>query len=370
MKQQILFLSIILLAFGCKTKQNIQGSNIQKERVIKAEFLTEADLLTCFDEGTKDDKGGTYNCEFSGIEITEEAIVMVNDKNVESTSPAFVYVRSVDWEMVKQDPYPADFKAFRDIRKMEDMAFTLDEKYLFITSGFDRLKEDSNIWDAYNTLLVWKVGGDNFQVISAEDNDGVVSSKSLRKKFLALLDGSTHMKIEGLVVLPGNRLVFGVREMGTDFDNPIYASIFMECTFRQEGDKFFLNDDLHISYKLDPDRARTDLGMSGMEYDPSTKSIFITTSLEIDNGQTMGSYVWKLPLADYEAGKQAILLVDSEYKPLFMPHKAEGIAKMDENTFFIIHDNDRTDVPVKMPDGTITSRKRHQAVYSIVKIKE
>jgi hypothetical protein len=245
----------------------------------------------------------------------------------------------------------------------------MDKSTLFITSGFDRLKDDDNSWDRYNCLLAWNVMEDEFQMIERVDNGGVISSKNLRYKFLAMLN-STHMKIEGLSVLPNNKLVFGVRETGESYQNPTYTSTLIECSYSMDAaGKVTLADDFKIAYTLDSSSARKDLGLSSIFYDQSKQMIYMTTSYESgeEGNQELGGYIWELPLVDYLAGKKAKVIVDDKGQPFALRHKVEGITKMDDGNYFIIYDNDRTDVPIHIGNSTV-SRERNQAVYSIVKL--
>lgn len=54
------------------------------------------------------------------------------------------------------------------------MTLTPDDQYVIATTGFDRIRDDSNSWDGYNILLVWPVGQpDQVKVVAATTNEDV-----------------------------------------------------------------------------------------------------------------------------------------------------------------------------------------------------
>ncbi len=372
MKKLLLpFILLILISIGaCKIRPLPVEPPPVDINIKTASFIVKENLMKCFEEGITFDNGKIYNCELSAVEMFEGSLFFGNDKVTSSVSPMIMANSEMFYkESIMEHPFELKQSEFSAINKMEDFSLSLDKKFLLITTGFDRLKEDSSEWDEYNSLLLWNMMENKFQIVEPSERDSIVSSKSLRKKFLSLLN-SKHMKIEGLVILPQNKLIFGVREMGEDFNNPIYTATFIECTYYMEGDKMKLNDDFKISYEFQPKVGNEVLGLSSLIYDADKDAIIMTTSLESgDEGeQSLASYVWYLSMDDYIKKSNPSLIFDEEVQPLRMPHKAEGICKLSENKYFIIHDNDRTDVPVTLPNGTITSRKPHQAVYSIIQM--
>lgn len=334
-----------------------------------AEFILEEALMTCFPEGMKFDDGRDYNCEFSAAAMYEGSILLGNDKNTSAVSPMML----ANGESLKKGemnhPFELKQEEFFNIYKMEDFAFTPDKKTLFITSGFDRLKDDSNEWDLFNCLLAWNVKADEFQMVAKIDNDGIISSKELRTKFKEMLD-TKHMKIEGLMVLPGNRLVFGVRETGDHFDFPTYNTTFIECIYREERGQIFLTNSFKITYTMDTSSAREDLGLSSMYYDVEKDMIYFSTSFEggAEGQQELGGYIWSLSMTDYMAKKPAQLIRKADGSAFELRHKIEALTKMDDGNYILIYDNDRTDIPVKISENNTVSRARNECVYSIAKL--
>lgn len=370
MKHTYLILAIICLCFACKPLQLTPDPVPTPEVEEFGAFILEEALMTCFPEGTKFDDGKDYNCEFSAAAMYEGSILLGNDKNTSAVSPMML----ANGESLKKGemdhPFELKQKEFFNIYKIEDFAFTPDKKTLFITSGFDRLKDDSNEWDLYNCLLAWDVKEDKFQMVSSIDNDGVVSSKDLRAQFKKMLGNTKHMKIEGLMILPGNRIIFGVRETGNHFEDPIYTTTFIECNYRQERGRIFLTNSFKISYTMETSSAREDLGLSSLFYDTEQDAIYFSTSFEGgDEGmQELGGYIWRLPMADYIAKKPAQLIKKEDGTPLALRHKVEAITKMDDGNFIVIYDNDRTDIPVRISEAKEVSRAKNECVYSIVKL--
>ncbi len=354
-----------LLIIGCKPKQELVKE--QTETNAYASFILEEALMDCFQPGLTFEDGRPYNCEFSAVAVMGEDLIFGNDKNIEATSPMVKGDAKLLRDGKMTEPQQVRYDEFFQIRKMEDFAFTPDGEYMFITSGFDRLKTKSNEWDAYNTLLAWNVRSDKLHIVGEVQDKGVRSSKEYRYQFLDMLE-SKHMKIEGLMVLPGNKLVFGVREKGEHFERPIYTTTLIEVGYQIENDRIILDHQFRIQYIMDSSSARADLGLSSLYYDDNKKKIYITTSYEAgqEGKQELGGYIWSLDLDDYYNRGKAELIKDEKGNPFLLRHKVEGITKMKDGSYFIIYDNDRTDIPVRLENGKILSRKNHQAVYSIV----
>jgi hypothetical protein len=367
MRYTYLLLFIILCCFACKEPKYISSTPETPAR--HADFVLKEALLTCFEEGMTFDDGLPYNCEYSAVAQYEGSLIFGNDKNTSKVSPMMLANGKTLKEGNMLNPFELKQEEFFNIYKIEDFAFTMDKRTLFITSGFDRLKDDNNSWDQYNCLLTWNIMKNEFQMVNRVDNGGVISSKNLRYKFLDMLN-STHMKIEGLAILPNNKLVFGVREVGESFQNPTYTSTLIECSYSVNTDgNITLADDFKIAYTMNSSTTRNDLGLSSIFYDQIKQIIYITTSYESgeEGIQELGGYIWELPLADYIAGRRAKVVVNDKDEPFALRHKVEGITQMDDGNYFIIYDNDRTDVPIHIGNSTI-SRARNQAVYSIVKL--
>ncbi len=359
----LLILPILLLS-ACKPPLPPMDEPLKEG--IYGTYVIEAALMDCFPEGTVgEDEGSTYNCESSAVEIFTGSAIIGIDKYSPAVSPVFLANGERIMEGNMTNPFALQQEEFSAIRKIEDFALSQDQKTLFITSGFDRIKPDGS-WDAWNTLLAMDVASGEVQVVRDSGIKDNPSSKELKGIFMDLLKAG-HMKIEGLTTLPGNRLVFGVREIGESWKNPVYTSTFIECTYYEQNGKIMLKDDFRISYTMKTDSFMADLGLSSLNYDPVTNGIWATTSIELEEGEKLGSCIWFIPLSEYEKGGDAQILKTTKGEPIYMPHKAEGIAKMSNDNFLIIHDNDRTDVPIDV-DGKQVSRQRHEALYSVVRI--
>jgi len=364
MRYSFFILSIILFCLACKPQQSLVNKEAAKDY---ATFVLEEALMTCFPEGVEFDNGKPYNCEFSAVAVMGDDLVFGNDKNTSKTSNVVLGNAELLKEGKMKNPRTVDEKPLYNMRKIEDFAFTPDGEMMFLTSGFDRLKKGDNSWDAYNCLLAWDIKENNFQMIGGVEDGGIMSSKEYRYQFLKILR-SEHMKIEGLMVLPGNRLVFGVREMGEHFENPTYTSTFIECTYKKNDDEILITSPFKIKYRLDTAPARKDLGLSSMYFDNEKQMIYVTSSYEAgeEGKQELGGFIWSISLADYEEGKQATLIKDKNNQAFKLRHKVEGITKMKDGNYFIMYDNDRTDIPVRLNNGTSVSRQKNQGVYSIV----
>lgn len=365
MKQTLFLFLVITLVFACKPKQSLVKSS-----TAEGTFIVKEALMDCFPKGLEFESGENYNCEFSAVEtFGNKQLIFGNDKNINDYSPVVLAQSDDLLSQTSQMPKEVKAKEFFEIRKIEDFAYSLDEKILFICTGFDRIKSKKNQWDSYNTLLAWQVETNEFQILMESKNKGVSSSKKLRKAILEEL-GHKYMKIEGLMVLPENRLVFGVREVGKSYKNPIFTATLLECQYEVEKGKIKITTPIKMTHKINTSVARPNLGLSSLYYDKEKKKIYITTSYEEgeEGEKELGGFIWSLTLEDYFAKKTAKLIKGTDGKPLALRHKVEGITKMKNGHYFIIYDNDRTDIPVHLSDGRTVSRASHQAVYSIISL--
>ena len=105
---------------------------------------------------------------------------------------------------------------------MKTFALTPDGRYIFLSTGFDRVKPGSTDWDSYNTILYWKRGDEvHPKVLSVNGTDS--TSVSFRQKISKALispefpEGAPYFKIEGLAVT-NNTMYWGVHKMKKESD--------------------------------------------------------------------------------------------------------------------------------------------------------
>ena len=274
---------------------------------------------------------------------------------------------------------------FIEAIKYEDFTVTPDGKYVIATTGFDRVHfSGSSEWDNYNTLLFWPVGkSGKVNLVSPSMRDGVTSSVQLRKKISSILitkafpAGVPYFKIEGLAAVPGNTLLFGIRGLGTKYDNFDYSIIIVSVSYSISKDKMILSDDFKKIFDYDVSGKKADIGqspaLSSIEYDAYNHRIYLLTSYEPDDDvgakdTDLGAFLWTISMENLMANKEPdLVLLKSSSKPLHFAHKAEGIAVISDTRVFVIHDDDRALGRPKVNDVTTQfSRKANEAAFTVV----
>jgi len=339
--------SFLLYPLASSYAGNIATGKIVKEGIID-----------CFEEELKSEDNKFVYCEASGAIYTRNSIIIVNDKPIPNKSPIF----TLSYPKLLVDSY-LQIDTIIKANKYEDITKTLDEKFIIATTSFDRIKTDSSEWDSYNTIVYWENSKpETAKVISATTHNNISTSISLRSKISAVLNNSPYFKIEGIAVLPNNKLLIGVREVGEKYDNYSYVVKIISVNFNIKDGEIILEDNFNLAYEFDINKHenleinKLSMGLSSLVYDKSRDAIWLLTSHE--SNDSLNGILWRLSLDDFEGKRQPLLITNFEGVPLFFKHKAEGITLVEDNKLFIIHDDDKVD----------TGKKPNQAHYTIVEI--
>ncbi len=337
-------------------------------------------LISCFTPDLKTPSGEPVSCEASAIAFTGSQLILASDKPVPGEGHSAVF--SVDYSgsgPIESPPVYFTSAPFLTAVKYEDMTITPDGKYVIATTGFDRVKSDSNEWDGYNTLLSWPVNDPAaVAVIEASSNNGISSSRGLREKISRALastefpDEVPYFKVESLAAIPGGKLLFGIRELGVRYDKFVYTFKIISVPYEIKDGEFSLGD-FSLIYDFDTDRlsaANPSAALSSIEYDRFHDRLYLLTSYEInETDEGLGGYLWTLTMADLKNGQAPRLVRTLNGDAVQFAHKPEGITVLGERLLLIIHDDDRVlgrDV-VENPE-TQFSRASHQAAYSLVSL--
>ena len=343
--------------------------------------ITLRGVFDCFEEGLQTDKGEKVSCETSAVVFVESHIIFASDKAIpgEGRSSVFSFPYAGSDQIADSRTYLTAAPLLRAI-KYEDMTLTPDGQYVIATTGFDRVRKNSNEWDGYNTLLVWPVGKpDQVKVVAATTNEGIISSVGLRDRISQALTtpefpvGVPYFKVEGIATLPDSRLLLGIRELGADYDHFDYAVKILAAPYKIVDGEMTLTDEFKLIYQFDPATEccihRT-VALSSIEYDKYNKRLYLLTSFENKKNETdecLGAYLWTLSLADLEANQAPTLVLKDANHPLLFAHKGEGVTVLGNNFVLVAHDDDRVvgRVNVTNPE-TQFSRAVNQAAYTLV----
>lgn len=368
-------LCCIALVFtdACAQKTMVPGPTVH---------ILERGLIDCFEKGVRSKKGKPLQCEASAVAYTGDRIILGSDKPIPGAFRSSVFALEYRENRLVADSLAYMTAApFVQAVKYEDFTVTPDGKYVIATTGFDRVKADSNAWDGYNTLLFWPMDKPGVvKVASPVTRDNITSSLGLRTKLSVALatksypDGMPYFKVEGLAAVPGNKLLFGIRELGAKYNDFNYAIKMVSVPYHFDNGELILGDTFSLVYDYNPrvnPLLNRRVALSSIEYDVYKDRLYLLTSFEEGNSdEAIGGYLWTLSMEAFKAGCAPKLAMRDQLTPLMFAHKAEGLAVLDETHLFVIHDDDRV-LGRKSVENPRTQFRRapHQAAYTIITIK-
>ncbi len=368
--KKIVFLVFIpaLLFTQCKTSRPAATATAAAGGTSQA-TITKEGFFDCFESGLTA-AGQPVWCEASAVLYDGNKVFLANDKDMPDQRTSVFY-----WTAKRGFPdtsKPATYlmnPVFKSGTKFEDFACTPDNRIIFLSTGFDRVKPGSTDWNKYNTIFYWQNGNENDpRVLSASHTDS--TSVFLRDKISKVLtspafpQGMPYFKIEGLAATE-DKLYFGIREEGKKFDDFAYKTKIVTVGFHISNGAIELGDDYKVLTDFNVALAQPGItehiGISSIEYDRFNNRFIILTSYE--NGEKLGAYLWTATLSELEKN-QLSPVKDASGKILSFNHKGEDIAIISKSKLLIIYDDDR----VKTTVGGQT-RQPNQAAYSVVEFR-
>jgi hypothetical protein len=309
-------------------------------------------------------------------------LVLGNDKPPKSAAEASAFSIPFDGKRLAANPERThfNFPPFSQVNKLEAMSVTPDGAFAIAMTAFDRYSEGDAALDKFDIMIAWPTAApDKAHMVAHTQREGVQSSLSLRNRLLRAIqkrygDKVAYFKVEGAALLPGNRILFGIREAGESYSVFDYRVALIEGRYRINDTHFELDESFEFDLVHDfSDLAKTvgrPIGVSSIEYDPTRKRLYLLTSFEDNKEKRLGAYLWFAPV---DAGKigAPVLLRTTDGPPFEFPHKAEGLAVLPGNRLLIIHDDDRylTRVRIDSPQGgQLRSRRSNEAPFDLLKI--
>lgn len=356
----LLFAGVFFTQCGSSRKNSLAKTSLQAT-------ITKEGFISCFENGLN--AGGTAaNCEASAIVYDGSKLLLANDKDMpDFRSAIFAYPISSNTFGTTQQPTYINNALLKKGSKYEDFARTPDSKYILLSTGFDRVRPGSNVWDNFNTILYWQAGDEAHpKVLTTKGHEGDSTSVSLRSIITAALtsdsfpNGAPYYKIEGLAAT-GNHLYFGIREEGKTYEQFRYKIKVLSVPYTIQNGIFQIGEQCTVAADININTVKPGtetIALSSIEYDPFHKRFLILTSFE--NGNQLGGYLWAATEKDLKANK-LFLARNAAGQPIRFMHKSEDLAIINKNRIIVIHDDDRAILPV---NGI--NRQPNQAAYSIV----
>ena len=207
---------------------------------LSAEIIKEG-YIECFKDSYRNSKGEIQFCEASGVVFDSKSLIIASDKVIPKKSSVFKISYPIKGKTNIEKYFSHEF--IKNSSKIEDLSISPDRKFIFATTAFDRKMKNSDKWDSYNIFLYWKTGfEDKPTVISPSKGEKPVTSIPLRKHFGKILK-TAYYKIEGLAILPKNKILFGVRSLGKSYKNFNFTIKILQVSYDLQNGNLKLKDE-------------------------------------------------------------------------------------------------------------------------------
>jgi heme-degrading monooxygenase HmoA len=352
--------------------------------------VTDEGTIDCFPVGTLNSDREILNCELSAAVFYNEKIITATDK---PTPPSSIFSLPYT-EAEGFNPEALTYiesNEFNAVRKIEDFSISADQQLVVGVTGFDRVSDARPEWNAYNSIVYWdsqkdakvKIAHPSKVKTGKEGGNAVIkSSVELRDKFAAAFKADNlpvpnYYKIEGVAIIPGNKMLFGIREMGNSYQEYDYKILIISADYIFAKSNLELTN-FRIAYEFDASAVegiQQPIGLSSLEYDRFNDRLYLLTSYELnDEGENapekLGAYLWVLSMEDFNMKNAPKLVMKSRKKPLHLAHKSEAVTVVNANTVFIANDDDRVLGNEKITDKENQFfRQANQGTYYILRIK-
>ncbi|MBN2893742.1 MAG: hypothetical protein JXL97_17870 [Bacteroidales bacterium] len=361
---KIYFLLVIAFAFSCNQNKSKVGEVIQEG------------YFECFDENLTQENGRPYTCEPSTVVFYDNQIFVANDKDFPDGNSSLFSFGFVDEITCNSRTYYKN-SLFYYIDKYESSSITPDKKFLLFSSSYSYASTDSANGEKYNTTIF--VNSQNIEKggILHISNDSAMNSIDIKEQIVSALKsdkfpkGPGYLKIEGLTVIPGNKILFGVREIGDKYSDFDYAITILSANYVVENEQIKLTGNIERVYDFIPTDTlgiSLPIGLSSIEYSPFDEQIYLVTSFEHgEDTKSIGAYLWYLSIEELNSGAKPHIVMADKETPLRFIHKIEGLTILDKNKVLVIADDDRVTGEGE-PESSFR-RKLNQAYWAVVKLK-
>jgi hypothetical protein len=326
------------------------------------------------------EKGWARTCEISGAARTRRGLVVATDKALEN-APGHSHVWRTRMPGTTT-PRLAEYTAppLLDSVKFEGLASDTAGRWCFATTSFSWfVPDDPARADAWNVLAAWREDmPGSAHVVEPTVRDGVVSSISLLPRMRAALvsprypKGPGWFKIEGLAVLPGRRLAFGIRALGDSYKSQTMVGIVIAVPYAVCKGRIRIVGPFKKIVEWDASAVvGKAAGVSGLAYDAAARRLLLLTSYEAryaSKASDLDGWAWVLPYDRLRRGGTPAVVRDGRGAPLRFRHKPEAIVKAGRNRYLVIHDDDRVH---SAPAGTGArggSRPKNEASYAYLRL--
>ncbi len=366
-KYLILLVAFLAVACNCEEKTITQKSFV-------GEIISDG-YIECFSDEVNINSDVLYTCEPSTISRFGNEIFIGNDKVFpDSLSSVFSINFDSTFECSTKEYYKNSL--FLMVHKYESSTVLLDSSFVLMSGSFSYHETHPKEGIYHNTAIFFNDLTGDGGVLNLKGGD-TLNSFALKEKLRQALvsdsfpEGPNYLKIEGLAAIPGNKLLFGVREFGNEYNDFSYTISLIEVSYSVNDNKIELNPDVKKIYEYKPSLdlgIKLPIGLSSIEYNTKDSVLYVVTSYE--NGETtkdIDSYIWYISLNDMYANKSLNLIKNAQNEPLSFGHKIESLTFTKNNDLLLVADDDR--VSGENETNPVFNRKQNQFYWCLVKIK-
>lgn len=375
MKHKFFILTLVFLStlFANSCKNNKTETIIENKEIIAE--ITNDGYFECFEDSLMKKNGKPYTCEPSTVVFCNNNLFIANDKPFPHDFSSFFSFNFSDTTNLNDYTNYTDSLFFL-VNKYEASSVTPDAQFMLFSSSYSYPASDPKNGDTYNTTIFVNPNDfSNSGVLHFKGNSGI-SSKDVKRGIKNALkcdsfpNGPDYLKLEGLAILPNNKIIFGIREFGNAYNDFQYTITFLQADYIQTNTSFVLTSDIIKIYEFTPSDTlglELPLGLSSVEYNVFDSTIYFVSSHEIGTStDSICSYIWHLSLNDLNNNLPAKIIKGTDNKPLKLVHKIEGLTILNKNSLILIADDDRiTGINENAPSFT---RKLNQSYWCKIKI--
>ena len=357
-------------------EHNTVTNSLADENDIFAKILTQ-EYTTCFQKETYYPDSRLVSCELSGVTYYKNRLFFISDQIMPGHSSLF----SVSYRI----PLNARYGTFlggdniRLARKFKDIAISPELDYMFLTTSFEENRPDNEFSFLMNNMLF-------YIPINSMDSAHIAPDKAKKKNEIYRLRdnikqalksklypfGPEYFKVDGLAVTPDSSILLGISRIGRSLKESRPVAVILKVKYYMaKNDRLIFKSDFEEIYRMDFDNYNSiekGLFISSMEYDYFNKTLYFTTAYHNGNkSRDIGGYLWRISLKDMYLHKPSQLIYVAAKVPLHFAHKPAGITVTDEETVFVICDDERISGTEQILDSRKDfNRQLNQAAYYVI----
>ena len=350
--------------------------------------IIERGYIDCFEEGLKYDNGKTVWASPSAIVYTGKELVVASDKPIPGENRSAVFsIKYRPGDCIAKAPVTFyDASLYKDTQKYESIALGPCGNTLYFSTPYGTLGSDTQVDLPYNRILAADKDCLNCpRSVGEGKHEGFAANLGwLRVQLQQLFKTEkfpnrvNYVSVEGMTFGPGNRIYFGIRQYGQDYDMHTCTIAIASIPYVMDGDYLKFIGDLKMEYWIDSSSlglVEGGIGLADLHYNKKEALFYLLTTYEkSDNGQDedVGAHLSTLSFQAMKQGYLPTIIKTPDGSPLHFAHKMEGMCWVNDDTLVFIADDDYITGRERQENVQNSEhqfcRKPHQAAYAVVKV--